>query len=306
VARLLATVGRRIIRLVARHGIDLANPSAETDDVDPRQLESPAYAAIQGAAVLGGIATGARAGARVMRMGATTTPTDMSANGELHATGGGFDLHAAVAVPAGDRERLEHLCRYVLRPPLAENALECAPDGTILLRLRRRWRDGTWAVRFRPTELLEKLAAMIPKPRINLLVYHGEFAPHARGRAEAVRGARERTARKAVCEPVGDAARTVIAPGAAGGPVRGLPAAPEQPPPRATAPPYVRPTYYRWADLLRRTFAIDVLECPECGGRLRLLATIAHPPTIAAILRHLGLPGEVPAPTPARQAEWWT
>jgi hypothetical protein len=56
----------------------------------------------------------------------------------------------------------------------------------------------------------------------------------------------------------------------------------------------------------RCSFAIDVLECPECGGRLRLLATIAHPPTIAAILRHLGLPGEVPAPTPARQAEWWT
>jgi hypothetical protein len=45
---------------------------------------------------------------------------------------------------------------------------------------------------------------------------------------------------------------------------------------------------------------------PECGGRLRLLATNAHPPTMAAILRHLRLPGEVPASTPARQAEWWT
>ena len=79
-------------------------------------------------------------------------------------------------------------------------------------------------------------------------------------------------------------------------------------PPDAGAAPggYVRPTHYPWADLLRRTFAIDVLECPECGGRLRLLAIIAHPPTIAAILRHLGLPVEVPAPIPARQAEWWT
>src|SRR5262249_29054339 len=84
---------------------------------------------------------------------------------------------------------------------------ECAPDGTILLRLRRRWRDGTWAVRFRPTELLEKLAAMIPKPRINLLVYHGEFAPHARGRAETVRGARARSARGRGWEPAGEAAR---------------------------------------------------------------------------------------------------
>src|SRR5262245_21064358 len=114
--------------------------------------------------------------------------------------------------------------------------------------------------------------------------------------------AREGTARERGCEPACNAARTAIAPAAAGGCVPRSRAAPEQPPPRATEPAYVRPTYYPWADLLRWTFAIDVLECPECGGRLRLLATIAHPPTIAAILRHLGPPGEVPAPTPARQA----
>ena len=35
---------------------------------------------------------------------------------------------------------------------------------------------------FRAAELLEKLAAMIPKPRLNLLVYHGAFAPHAERR----------------------------------------------------------------------------------------------------------------------------
>jgi hypothetical protein len=58
--------------------------------------------------------------------------------------------------------------------------------------------------------------------------------------------------------------------------------------------------------LLRRTFAIDVLACPGCGGRLRLLATIADPQVIAKILRHLGLPVEVPAPTPARQPMWWS
>jgi hypothetical protein len=59
-----------------------------------------------------------------------------------------------------------------------------------------------------------------------------------------------------------------------------------------------------WADLLRSTFAIDVLACPGCGRRLRLLATIAHPPAIAKILRHLGLPVEVPMPALARQLAW--
>ena len=64
-------------------------------------------------------------------------------------------------------------CRYVLRPPIAQEALELTPEGQVLLRLRRPWSDGTRAIRFEPSEFLEKLAAMIPKPRINLLVYHG-------------------------------------------------------------------------------------------------------------------------------------
>jgi hypothetical protein len=67
---------------------------------------------------------------------------------------------------------------------------------------------------------------------------------------------------------------------------------------------YTRPTHYAWADLLRRTFAIDVLACPECGGRLRLLATIDDSTVIDKILRHLGLPVEPPAPAPARTPAW--
>jgi len=47
------------------------------------------------------------------------------------------------------------------------------------------------------------------------------------------------------------------------------------------------------------------LACPGCGGRLRLLATIADPMVIARILRHLGLPVEVPVPAPARQPASW-
>ena len=54
--------------------------------------------------------------------------------------------------------------------------------------------------------------------------------------------------------------------------------------------------------MLRLTFALDVLACPDCGGRLRLVATIADPRVIARILAHLGLPLEPPLPTPPRQA----
>jgi hypothetical protein len=55
-----------------------------------------------------------------------------------------------------------------------------------------------------------------------------------------------------------------------------------------------------WASLMARTFGFDVLACPRCGGRLRLVALIEDSAIIGRILRHLGLPTEVPAPRPAR------
>ena len=39
---------------------------------------------------------------------------------------------------------------------------------------------------------------------------------------------------------------------------------------------------YLWAELMRRTFGFDVLACPRCGGRLRLVALIEHMPVNAA------------------------
>ena len=54
-----------------------------------------------------------------------------------------MSLHADVAVSARDRRRLERLCRYVARPPLAHDRLEVRPDGRLALRLKTRWRDGT-------------------------------------------------------------------------------------------------------------------------------------------------------------------
>jgi hypothetical protein len=51
---------------------------------------------------------------------------------------------------------------------------------------------------------------------------------------------------------------------------------------------------------MRRTFGFDVLACPRCGGRLRLVALIEQAAVIQRILRHLGLPPEIPAPNPAR------
>ena len=50
----------------------------------------------------------------------------------------------------------------------------------------------------------------------------------------------------------------------------------------------------------RCSFAFDVLDCPQCGGRLRLLATITQRDVIERILTHLGLQARAPPRAPAR------
>jgi hypothetical protein len=51
---------------------------------------------------------------------------------------------------------------------------------------------------------------------------------------------------------------------------------------------------------MRRAFEVDVLACPRCGGRLRLIALIEASAVARRILTHLGLAADVPRPTPAR------
>jgi hypothetical protein len=55
-----------------------------------------------------------------------------------------------------------------------------------------------------------------------------------------------------------------------------------------------------WALLLRRSFSVDVLECPKCRGRLRVLAVVTEREPVARILAHLGMPTESPSLARAR------
>ena len=56
---------------------------------------------------------------------------------------------------------------------------------------------------------------------------------------------------------------------------------------------------WTWAALMRRAFDLDVLRCPQCAGRMELIATIDDPAVIHRILAHLGLPGARDGPAPA-------
>jgi len=63
--------------------------------------------------------------------------------------------------------------RHVLRRPVTQDRVHLTPDGQVVLQLRHRWADGTTHLVFTPTAFLERLAALTPRPRINLILYHG-------------------------------------------------------------------------------------------------------------------------------------
>jgi len=324
VARVLAGTARRIIRIVERRGLDT--------DEDFLASDEPLLALLTAASIRSRIATGPEAGDRWRRLGDRVEPLDREEGGvELDAQipprcvrESGMSLHADVAVPGNDRRRLERLCRYVARPPLALDRLEAMADGRLAYRLKTRWRDGTTHVVIERHELLERLAPLIPPPRAHQVRYHGVLAPCASGRSRvvpivkgqearivAVRTTRNLSLTAEVESPVrmGIGSRDQEL-GAAGPfdekrvldldqvPADWLDAT------RCMSERTEEPVLQRrlaWADLLQRVFEVDALACPKCGGRMRVLAAITDPLVAARILRCLALPARAPPLAAARE-----
>ena len=83
----------------------------------------------------------------------------------------GFSLHAGVANKAHERKKLERICRYIARPPVAEKRLSLTRNEMVRYELKTPYRHGTTHVIFEPLDFISKLAALIPKPRVNLTRY---------------------------------------------------------------------------------------------------------------------------------------
>jgi len=260
VGRIARAVCRKVQRLLARQ--------KTSDDGQTSLLDELANASVQGL-----VATGPRRGCRVLRLGATGEDANATITGKRCADVAGFNVHGNTGARANERQRLEILVRYLARPPIANERLSELPDGRLALQLKQRWRNGTTHVVFTPHELIEKLIPLIPRPRAHVVRYHGVFGPAAEDRGKIVPSS---------------------------GPVeygRGTTAAE----PREIDPSGV-PRFSRlpWAALLKRVFLVDVLECPKCKGRMKILAAVTAPASVRRVLESLGLPSEAPRPQPAR------
>jgi hypothetical protein len=188
------------------------------------------------------------------------------AKGNLCGQHAGFNLHGATRVAANDEQGRLALCKYILRPPLANDRLKILDDNLVRLELKKPWSDGTSAVDLPPLALIARLAAIVPPPNRHLTGYFGVLSSHSCHRSQ--------------CVPV--------------------PVPEAQPRPEDKSTRTLPLSHYiSWSELLKKTFGIDTI-CPRCKTPLRLIALVKTGDTINKILSAMGLPTEAPKLSPAR------
>ncbi|EAR22701.1 putative transposase [Nitrococcus mobilis Nb-231] len=277
-ARLTQNLARRIGRFLERQ--DLLERDAENSYLAGDALEAGPMEQLLGSSITYRIAVGPQQGRKVFTLQtlpACEEPFD-AAVGKV----AGFSLHAGVAARADQRQKLERLCRYISRPAISEKRLSLTPNGNVRYQLKTPYRDGTTHVMFEPLDFIARLAALVPKPRVNLTRFHGVFAPNSEHRTRVTPGKRGKGGRHATtADPEGRTAAE-------------------------------RRAAMTWAQRLKRVFGIDIDKsagqpictavgyreavghrdvpdetCPTCGGAMRIIACIEDPEIIEKILAHL-------------------
>jgi len=170
------------MRLLTRLGALIEEPDrtylAETDT-------DGALKSLQAASCTYRIALGPRAGQKVLSLQSLPSqvgPSDL----ELRVNAHGFSLHAGLRWRADQRLELEQLCRYINRPAIANERLKRNRAGQVVLQLKSPYKDGTTHIVMEPLEFMERLAALVPRPRLHLIRFHGVLAPNAKLRSKIV------------------------------------------------------------------------------------------------------------------------
>jgi hypothetical protein len=268
IEELVDRVSRRVLRFLQRRGVlTLVSAPGDgevtvvTDEVIGEK--DPLLAKLLAAATAGAAPAGPANKRQPIRI--VLDPDERPVGkGTLCGQSHGFNLQGATRVAANDKDGRERLCRYILRPPLANDRLKILDDGNVRVELKRPWSDGTSSVELPPLALIARLAALVPAPRRHTVLYCGVLSSHASSRREVVPS----PPASAATHPGEDKAKR-------------------------------RSKYIRWSDLLRRVFAIEVV-CSKCHAPLRLISLIKDEAIARKILVAMHLPADAPELHPAR------
>lgn len=164
--------------------------------------------------------------------------TGVAANAPARPDGvGAINVDASRAIGRGDHEDLGRMLAYMLAPAIRDEQLTVRHDD-VIIELKRPRTDGATHRRYKFDQLLDRLAFLVHPRYANMIRFHGVYAPNAHLREQVVPQS------PAVSEG-----------GEASSPDDGE----------------TEQDYQAWAELKTHSFAADVMRCPICAGRLRLV-----------------------------------
>lgn len=256
-------ISQRVAGFLEREGLLVRD--VDNDYLSLNGREEDPMLKIHGYSITYRIATGSQQGRKVFTLQTIAPMADQGGESDRVANVAGFNLHAGVMSDAQDRSKLERLCRYITRSAVSEKRLAITTYGKIRYQLKTPYRDGTTHIIFEPLDFIARLAALVPKPRVNLTRFHGVIAPNSKHRAEISPNKAKQSKRRAHRKP-SDASQK-----------------------QTTTEKHKSMT---WAQRLKRVFGIDIETCYKCGGVVKIIASIEDPVVIAKVLSHLNKKNE--------------
>ncbi|HIB83271.1 MAG TPA: hypothetical protein EYO59_01325, partial [Chromatiaceae bacterium] len=258
---------RKVVAKLKRLGFWQDEEAAEgTEQRQGLEHEENALNDSYEASIRGVVQFGPDSGRRVCRVFGEAAQSEFRSDKVL-GRGQSFNVEAGRVVPANDRAGLERLVRYILRPPLSRSRLRERSDGQIEIKLKTAWSDGTTHIVLAPMDFMSRLAALVPAPKINLIRYHGVFAPASPLRKSIVLEAQSQAQAGCVGD-IGGIGADACKKGCAG----------------TELSAFNRRRDTSWASLMKRVFEIDVLECPKCKSRMQRVSFITKRDSIRKYL----------------------
>jgi len=253
-AKLVHKISVRVARMLERCGLIKADQDNTYLNFDG--IEQDGLSDLQDCSISYRIAMGPQAGQKVLTLQTLPPKPQGDSSKSLVGKVPGFSLHAGVAARSDQRWKVERLCRYITRLPVSEERVSLTEQGKVRYELKTPYRDGTTHVVFEPLDFISRLAALVPKPRVNMTRFHGVYAPNSKLRKLIIGADKIKVKNKKAKtndDRTDDCRRTAMT----------------------------------WARRLKRVFNIDISVCSHCGGKVRVIACIEDPNVINTILKHL-------------------
>ena len=197
------------------------------------------------------VALGKNKGKKVYTLQTIPAQLQDTAENKVLARESGFSLHAGVSAKSYQKDKIERLCRYITRPAISLKRLSLSETGKMIYELKNPFKNGTTHVVFEPLDFIARLAALVPRPRMNLTRFHGVFAPNSKYRKSVTGYDKSRSDESDI-----------------------------------TTNPNHR-YHMSWAERLKRVFNIDIATCQNCHGNVRIIACIKDKSVIDIILSHI-------------------